>query len=736
MKTILFLFGLLTITAAAQIQIKGLVLDANTHRQVSGVNVYVEHSNHGTITDKTGTFRLELPDNFSDARLTFRHISYDILSVAVDSLRRTSAIYMVPRVIPLPDVEIVGTSEKHKIDVKRDIPQSIKVLDAKKFDIRGYADAGDFLKTESSIQVQEEMSGKKTISIRGGNADDVVMLYNGIRMNSPLDNIFDFSLVDLDNLERFEIIKGSNTSLYGPEAFSGVINVVPQIERDYTARMSYRIGTYNTDNINLQLYNKFGPLHTSYSFKDASQLRRFVDTVSETESLTNSQTHHNANMNFDISSNNELGLMVSSTNLDYENGRDGESVGQINNIASLKYSGAIGPVRQINFLTAYKDYREEQNLNYFDTKMGRQIEDDALQLNIDKTFKGSFADFLLGYNYKNARVDFDDERRLEDGSSYSQQAKIDRQHHGLVGIFKTYIYAGEGLLQDFHVDLSVRHDDVNDDVSGTTEMLDMRTDGIQLQDNRWRTTHFKFSTSVDGYKQDLALKAFLNFGSNTKFPTVVQQLSLSSDAAAGATPLTPEGVTSYEAGIEIFKESSSRGAIDGWHADGVFFRNYYTDKFRPISSPGIPVVFYDNVPTADISGMEASFNVFFLKKKVDMEYGLARYIISEKFAFPFKSEFKQTLDFTINHAGFSVLMHLFYESEQTGWIRTFDGELAEVSLSPFTNLDVHISKSFRVGQGKLFASMSGRNLFDSDDTVLMGLAIRDKRAYLTIGLQI
>ncbi len=736
MKKIILLSFLLAGLSPAHSRISAVVLDANSHREISGVNVYIANANVGAVTDKSGTFNLDVPENLGNVLVTFRHISYDIQTISIDSLKKQDFVYLVPRIIPLPDIQIVGQSATSKIEIQRDIPQRVKVLDAKKFAIRGYTDAGDFLKTETSVQVDEELSGKKTVSIRGGNADDVVMLYNGVRMNSPLDNVFDFSLVDLENLERFEIIKGSNTSLYGPEAFSGVINVVPQIERDYTLRAQYRLGTYNTENLNLQVYKKLGPQHLSYSYKDASQRRRFVDAASNDESITNIQQHHNANIYYDIGGDNALNLMFNKTDLEYKNGRDMEDVAQSNAIGSIKYTGALGPVRQLNMLAAYKGYDEQQNINYFDTVMQRDIDDQALQFDVDKTFSGDLVDLLLGYNLKRAQVDFLDQRTQDRIPVLQQNNAINRMHHGFVGIVKTQTSAGAGFLQDFHIDFSVRHDNVHDDVSGEVEMDDLPVDGVRLDDNAWQSTHFKFSTSVDGYRENLAMKAFLNFGSNTKFPTVVQQLSVPYDNFASGSPLTPEQVTSSEVGIEFFKESAIRSAIDGWHAEGVLFRNYYTDKFRPFSSPGIPVVFYDNVPTAEIFGLEGRFNVYLLKKKLDIEYGIARYMISEKSAFPFKSDFKQTLDLAINHAGFSIQIHWFYENEQVGWIRSFDGGFAQVSLEPFSNVDLHISRAFRIGTGKIFINLSGRNLLQSDETVLQGLAIRDRRAYLTVGTQL
>ena len=349
-------------------------------------------------------------------------------------------------------------------------------------------------------------------------------------------------------------------------------------------------------------------------------------------------------------------------------------------------------------------------------------------------FIGNLIDILLGYNYHGVAVDFSDDRWMNLENVFYQSARIDRQHHGAVGILKTHGDAGNGFLQTFNADVSLRYDNLRDRVDEPAQQL--FSSGIpMIADNSWQATHLKFSTSVDGYRNDLAFKGFFNYGANTKFPTVVQRLSRPLGSSADYVDLNSERVRSYDAGVEVFKEDMSSDVLDGWHAEGSFFRNYYTDKFRPFSSPGVPVVFYDNVPTAEIFGMEASFNVYLFMKKIDLEFGMAKYTISEKSAFPFKSEFKRTLDFTFDHAGFSFMLHWFYESEQVGWIRTFDGEFAQVSLDPFTNLDVHLSKSFRIKQVKLFMNVSGRNVLESKDVVLQGLAIRDSRAYLTFGVQ-
>ncbi|PJF38645.1 MAG: hypothetical protein CUN54_10415, partial [Phototrophicales bacterium] len=118
-------------------------------------------------------------------------------------------VYLQPRVIPLPGVEVQETAVKSEIE--RDLPQTLSIIEARQFDIRGFVDAGDLLRIDHSVQIDEELSGRKTAAIRGGNPDEVVVLYNGVKMNNAYDNVFDLSLIDLEDIQRFEIIKGSNT---------------------------------------------------------------------------------------------------------------------------------------------------------------------------------------------------------------------------------------------------------------------------------------------------------------------------------------------------------------------------------------------------------------------------------------------------------------------------------------------------------------------------------------------
>ncbi|HEX8277886.1 MAG TPA: TonB-dependent receptor plug domain-containing protein, partial [Segetibacter sp.] len=112
----------------------------------------------------------------------------------------------------------------------------------------------------------------QTVYVRGAASGRTLILLDGIPVNDPsmINNEFDLNLFSLDNIDRIEICKGAQSTLYGSDAIAGVINVIT-VSRDVTRPVNVKAtlseGNLGTFRGNVQLYGKKDKL--TYSVRHA-----------------------------------------------------------------------------------------------------------------------------------------------------------------------------------------------------------------------------------------------------------------------------------------------------------------------------------------------------------------------------------------------------------------------------------------------------------------------------------
>jgi iron complex outermembrane recepter protein len=123
--------------------------------------------------------------------------------------------------------EVVVTANKRQESIQ-DISMSITAMDSVEVHRRGLVSLGDFLRTVPSVSLTEGGLGFNTVSMRGiaGPGDATVGMYFG---EIPLtlgaaSRTIDVKLVDM---ERIEILRGPQGTLYGASAMSGAIRKIP-----------------------------------------------------------------------------------------------------------------------------------------------------------------------------------------------------------------------------------------------------------------------------------------------------------------------------------------------------------------------------------------------------------------------------------------------------------------------------------------------------------------------------
>ncbi len=88
-----------------------------------------------------------------------------------------------------------------------------------------------------------------TVRLRGGDNGHTLVLIDGVRVNDPttISGEFDFSTISPDTIERIEILRGPQSSIYGSDAMGGVVNIItrkPQGKPQFSATVEG--GSYGT----------------------------------------------------------------------------------------------------------------------------------------------------------------------------------------------------------------------------------------------------------------------------------------------------------------------------------------------------------------------------------------------------------------------------------------------------------------------------------------------------------
>ena len=172
MKRFLVLIIFISETMLWTQSVSGTVSDRVTQGSLSGVNITISGSDRGASSSENGTYEIDISGLDTNQQIKFQHIGYDELLLTISELTTSTDVKMNPRVLQFEAIETAGA--KRKASIAKDLPQTVSILQAEEFELRAFVDAGDLLSTDQSIQVEESLSGRKTISIRGGNADDVL----------------------------------------------------------------------------------------------------------------------------------------------------------------------------------------------------------------------------------------------------------------------------------------------------------------------------------------------------------------------------------------------------------------------------------------------------------------------------------------------------------------------------------------------------------------------------------
>ncbi len=134
-----------------------------------------------------------------------------------------------PGPIRLDEVVVTATKRAESL---QDVPVAVTALTSQDIDVRGFTNYSDFVNSVPNMYLQDQGPGGSTaIYIRGlvaqGGAGFPVATYFGEAVTSVLTNHGGMTNLQLVDIDRVEVLRGPQGTLFGANSLAGVLRVVP-----------------------------------------------------------------------------------------------------------------------------------------------------------------------------------------------------------------------------------------------------------------------------------------------------------------------------------------------------------------------------------------------------------------------------------------------------------------------------------------------------------------------------
>jgi outer membrane cobalamin receptor len=106
----------------------------------------------------------------------------------------------------------------------------------------------DALRQIPSLWVEEQggPGGVTSIALRGAEANHTLVLLDGVQLNDPTNTrggAFDLNSINIETIERIEIIRGAQSAVYGSDALAGVIHIITQSPDKTATTLNASVGS-------------------------------------------------------------------------------------------------------------------------------------------------------------------------------------------------------------------------------------------------------------------------------------------------------------------------------------------------------------------------------------------------------------------------------------------------------------------------------------------------------------
>ncbi len=255
---------LISLSVTAQSTLSFIVADKDNNQPVplAYVNTYAGHLLKNTVqTDEDGKATITLSSFPCTVKITIA--GYETYSLDYDSIVPSTDVKVLiqKKFSTLNEVVVTGVvqpvKQKDALSTYQVIPQSI-------IQAQGSVTLNDVLSKQLNMSVSNDNILGSSLRMQGMGGEKVKILMDGMPVNGREFNNINLSQINMNNVDRIEVIQGPMSVIYGTDAIGGVINV---ISKQQYKPLGFHAGVYLTT---INKYNADGSL--TFAIKKRNQV--------------------------------------------------------------------------------------------------------------------------------------------------------------------------------------------------------------------------------------------------------------------------------------------------------------------------------------------------------------------------------------------------------------------------------------------------------------------------------
>ena len=212
--------------------------------QAAGATIVVKGTTLGAVSDNNGFYLIKRIST-GPCILRISLLGYETReeSVVIHEGRNNSDILLSESNINLNEVVITGTRTEKTL---KEVPVLTQVINGRQMLNLGIATVAGALQTMVPGIDVSQFGTRVSITMQGMDSKSVLFLVDGERIAGEVNGDIDYSMLNMENIERIEVIKGASSSLYGSNAIGGVINIITKrISESFDGKFYSRYSKYN-----------------------------------------------------------------------------------------------------------------------------------------------------------------------------------------------------------------------------------------------------------------------------------------------------------------------------------------------------------------------------------------------------------------------------------------------------------------------------------------------------------